>query len=423
MTTDTAQLQEVFLPRRAARSAAAPPLPLGLPLIGCAPGALEILRKLTIAVIGCGSVGGRIAVLLARMGLGGLVLVDPKNYRAPSVQRAGSIATQDILPADIGRPKALVVARRCKAISPATRVQALVGPVAALELAALAEADLVLMAPDLLVVEVDLAQRCLWLAKPLVQGSVHGPSLTAHIRLFLNAKGGAGGCPACCYGRDEWELLARQARFSCEGAPGAAAASAAAGPATNSLSALCSLAADLAVLQIVRFLLQLGQPVADTMLEYNGFTHRTVISPIVRNPKCRLAHTPFTQVTVDAPLADLPLSELTQRATGRAIAPDAQFEVAGADWVEFAACGCAQPTSVRQFVPRGSGALSCCPTCSAPLQPLSFYTHRSVSASVLGSAVEPPLRKLGARHVASVVLRTGDSGFLIRPRLSTPHDP
>ena len=163
-------------------------------LVGCAAGALDLLRKLAIAVIGCGSVGGRIAILLARLGLGGLFLVDPKHYKP------GSLATHEIDPEDVGQPKAMVVARRCKAVSPATRVLAFVGPVETLELSALADVDLVVMAPDLLSVEVELGQRCLWLGQPLVQASVPGPSLTVQIRFFLNAKG-TGGCPVCCYGR------------------------------------------------------------------------------------------------------------------------------------------------------------------------------------------------------------------------------
>jgi molybdopterin/thiamine biosynthesis adenylyltransferase len=413
MKTDPFPFQEVVLASRDARLAAGHQLPLAMALLGCALGALGLLRKLTIAVIGCGSVGGRIAVLLARAGFGSLLLVDPKSYKV------GSLPTHEIGPEDVGQPKAMVVARRCKAISPTSRLLAFVGPVEALELAALTDVDLVVMAPDLLAVEVELGQRCLWLGKPLVQASVHGATLTVQIRFFLNAKG-AGGCPVCCYGRDEMDLMTRQVRFSCEGASDAAVPSLADAPATNSPSALCSMAADLAVIQILRFLLKLGQPVADTMLEYCGFTHRTVISPLARNPKCKLSHTPFAQVEVDVPLDSLPLTEVMQRATGVAVAPDTQFEVAGTDWVEFAACNCARPTPVRQFVARTRTKLPRCPKCSAPLVPLSFYTHRAVSAWVLGSAAERPLNRLGARHVSSVLVRSGDSGVLVRPQPSTP---
>ena len=81
MKTDRASFRDVTLPRRAAVRDAGLPLPLGIALLGCTPNALDVLRKLVVAVIGCGSVGGRIALLLARMGLGHLLLVDPKIYK------------------------------------------------------------------------------------------------------------------------------------------------------------------------------------------------------------------------------------------------------------------------------------------------------------------------------------------------------
>ena len=392
------------------------PMPLAMPLLGCGPAALELLRKLAVAVIGCGSVGGRIAVLLARLGFGGLLLVDPKSYKP------ASLATHEIGPEEVGQPKALAVARRCKGISPSTQVRAFAGPVQDLELAELAGVDLIVMAPDLLSVELHVGQCSLWLEKPLFQASVHGPTLTLHIRSFLNEKA-AGGCPLCCYGRAEFDLLSRQTRFSCEGTAHHGLPSPVDAPSTNSLSPLCSMAADMAALQILRFLLKLGQPVSDTILEYCLFNHRTVISPVVRNASCKLDHTVFDQATVAAPLADLSLADLTLRATGEAAPPDEQFEVAEHDWIELAACGCEQLKPVRQFVRRGHLELALCRQCAAPLVPLSFYTHRAVSASVLGSAAEQPLRKLGARRISSILLRTAGRGVLIRSEPSIPRQP
>ena len=90
----------------------------------------------------------------------------------------------------------------------------------ALELAVLAGVDLIVMAPDLLAVELHVGQCALWLEKPLFHASVYGPALTLHVRSFLNQQA-AGPCPVCRYGRAEFELLSRQTRFSCEGAAGA----------------------------------------------------------------------------------------------------------------------------------------------------------------------------------------------------------
>jgi molybdopterin/thiamine biosynthesis adenylyltransferase len=432
MRTSSVTFQEVLLPPAArAAQGACQPLPAPPALLGCAPGALAVLRHLAVAVIACGSVGGRIAVLLARLGLGALYLVDPKNYKS------ASLATHEIGPEDVGKPKALLVARRCKAISPGTRVYVFVGPVEALDLSDLVAVDLFVTAPDLLAVEVFLGQRAMWLGRPLVQASVHGETLTAQIRFFQNANA-QGACPACLYGRAEWDALSRQARFSCEAARSAvqpaasnvpaatpakatdrrpaepAAVATADRPATNSLSALCSLAADLAVLQIVRYFLKLGQPVADHMLQYCGFTHRTLLNPLAHHPQCQLDHTAFNRVAVATPLAGLSLAQVAQAATGTSLSPTVQFEVGGMDWVELGACRCAQPAPVRQFVGRVRPRLSRCAACATPIVPLGFYTHRTVSASVLGSAVDQPLGKLGVRRAESVTVRTGAAGALVR---------
>jgi molybdopterin/thiamine biosynthesis adenylyltransferase len=379
---------------------------------------LDLFRNLTVAVIGCGSVGGRIALLLARMGIGTLLLIDPKKTKTRS------LATHEIGPDEVDQPKALVFGRRCKAINPAMRVLAFVGPVEALELSVLAGVNLFVMAPDLLRAEAVAGQICLWLGRTLVHVAVHGATLTVQIRVFSNSKGGATGCPVCGYGRVELDLLTRQVRFCCEGTDNAAVPASPDAPATNSLSALCSLAADLAVIQILRLLLNAGQePVADTMLEYCGFNHRTVITPITRNPKCSLEHSAFAQVTIDAPLHTFSLAQLVQRATGSGLVSDAQFEIAGFNWVERAACHCSQPTSVRRFVPRGRKEIGACRACTAPLVPLDFYTHRVVGASLLGAAVEQPLNRLGARRVASALIRTAEAGVLVRPQPSNSATP
>ncbi|HOC56186.1 MAG TPA: ThiF family adenylyltransferase [Verrucomicrobiota bacterium] len=396
---------------RGALPVAPPPFPLGMPLVGCAAGALGSLAKRRVAVIGCGSVGGRVAILLSRMGIGGLVLVDPKRLKA------GGVATHDMGPEDVGKPKALVAARRCRRINPALQVLAFVQGVEALELSVLAGVDLVVMAPDLLAVEVEVGQRCIWLSKPLVHASVHGPTLTAQVRFFLNAREG-GGCPACGYGKAEQDLMTRQVRFSCEGAAGAVVPLPDTVPATNSVSPLCAQVAALAVMQAIRFLVPVGQPVADTMLEYCGFTHRTVVSPIARNPDCMLDHSALAQVVLDPPLEELSLAQVAQRATGAPPSADARFELEGLQWVELASCGCDQPRPVRRFVARGRERHLCCRKCSAPLVPLSFYTYPQVSTSVLGSAAERPLRDLGARGLTGLLLRTADTGVLIRQSAS-----
>ena len=89
------------------------------------------------------------------------------------------------------------------------------GPVQELPITAFADAHLVVLATDNLAAEVEVGQRCLWLGKPLIQASVHGETLVAQVRSFVNREGGA--CPACGFSAVEWAHLNRETSFSCEG--------------------------------------------------------------------------------------------------------------------------------------------------------------------------------------------------------------
>ena len=74
-----------------------------------------------------------------------------------------------------------------KSIAPETRVRAMVGPVQSLSWTDLDDFDAVCAATDNLTVEVELGERthALGLA-PVLFAAVHGPSLTAQVRRFLN---------------------------------------------------------------------------------------------------------------------------------------------------------------------------------------------------------------------------------------------
>jgi len=189
------------------------PLAARLPkFIGGPADAAMKLMLLRVMIIGLGSVGGRIATHVARIGVAMLWLVDPKCFKSES------LLTHEIEPRDVGKSKARTIARRCKAISPATRVFHFDGGVECLPLDAFADADLVVMATDNLAAEIEVGQRCLCLGKPLVQASVHGDTLTAQVRWFGNTDA-QGPCPACGFGQTEWRMLDEQTRFSCEGPP------------------------------------------------------------------------------------------------------------------------------------------------------------------------------------------------------------
>lgn len=73
----------------------------------------KILGSKTAAVIGCGGLGGHIADALARIGIGGLVLIDPDVFSESNLNRQ-LLSLSD----NIGKSKAREAEKRVKEINP-----------------------------------------------------------------------------------------------------------------------------------------------------------------------------------------------------------------------------------------------------------------------------------------------------------------
>jgi molybdopterin/thiamine biosynthesis adenylyltransferase len=367
-------------------------------LIGCDSGVDAALDRLGVAVIGAGAVGRCAAVALARLGIGWLWIVDSGRFKAES------LLTQAIEPDDIPHKKASNAGRLCKRISPRTRVLVHDGPVEALDHAALADATVVLLATDNLAAEVEVGQRCVNLGTPLVHASVHGDTLVAQIRVYANA-GGDGPCPECSFGEGDWSHLNSETSFSCEGSAPRGGVQRVDSAPTRSIASLCSLAADIAVIQILRHTLRLGAPVADTIVEYCGFTHRSVVSPLARNPRCPIDHVTWRRAAGPASLRDASLRALAE-AAGLRDAASAAFTVGGLAFVESAACRRGHAQDVRRFARPASSAWPCA-RCGEPAVAGGFTSHTTVAASRLGESLDRPLRDF-ADPVPRWVLVHGD---------------
>jgi molybdopterin/thiamine biosynthesis adenylyltransferase len=77
------------------------------------------LASLRVAIVGCGGTGSAVAEQLARLGVMSLVLVDPDHLDLSNVTRVyGST------PADVARPKAVVLRDHLKRIAPDAKIEA-----------------------------------------------------------------------------------------------------------------------------------------------------------------------------------------------------------------------------------------------------------------------------------------------------------
>ena len=133
-------------------------------------GEQAILAGKTVAVIGCGGLGGHLTELLARVGVGSIRCVDGDVFEESNLNRQ-LLSTMDTL----GTSKAKAAAERVTAIDPAVRVTA--HPVFltrdnAREL--LTGCDAVLDALDSIEARRILSKACTELGIPLVYGAISG---------------------------------------------------------------------------------------------------------------------------------------------------------------------------------------------------------------------------------------------------------
>ena len=129
-----------------------------------------LLAGKTVAVIGCGGLGGHLIELLTRVGVGSIRCVDGDVFEESNLNRQ-LLATMGTL----GTPKALAAAERVKAIDPGIRVEArcvYLDEHNAREL--IAGSDAVVDALDSIEARRILADACAALGIPLVYGAISG---------------------------------------------------------------------------------------------------------------------------------------------------------------------------------------------------------------------------------------------------------
>ena len=129
-----------------------------------------ILADRTVAVIGCGGLGGYLIELLCRVGVGTIRAVDGDVFEQSNLNRQ-LLSTIDTL----GTPKAQAAAERVKAIDPGIRVEArcvYLDEHNAREL--VAGCDAVVDALDSIAARRTLAKACEMLQIPLVFGGISG---------------------------------------------------------------------------------------------------------------------------------------------------------------------------------------------------------------------------------------------------------
>lgn len=124
------------------------------------------LLKATVAIIGCGGLGGRSAELLARIGIGHLILCDPDVFSESNLNRQIFCDSTTL-----GDKKVAVVGRALEQINPSLKTTLTCHRFSPVSLQG---ADIVIDALDSIQARKDLAGLCSIRDIPLVHGAVRG---------------------------------------------------------------------------------------------------------------------------------------------------------------------------------------------------------------------------------------------------------
>ena len=140
----------------------------------------EKFRNSKIAVIGCGGIGGQTIEMLARMGIGELVLVDEDSFDWTNLNRQ-TLSTTD----EIGLAKSEVAKQKIEKINPYVKVTSFTEHVDSTNIdKIIGDADIVIDALDNILTRVIVSRKARDNMIPYIHGAIHGT--LGQITVFLS---------------------------------------------------------------------------------------------------------------------------------------------------------------------------------------------------------------------------------------------
>lgn len=140
----------------------------------------EKFKNARIAVIGCGGIGGQTIEMLARMGVGELVLVDEDSFDWTNLNRQSLSQTDNI-----GLSKSEAAKKKVEKINPYVKVKSFKTRLDASNVDEIVEdADIVIDALDNVLTRVILSRKSSQYRIPFIHGAIHGT--LGQISVFLS---------------------------------------------------------------------------------------------------------------------------------------------------------------------------------------------------------------------------------------------
>jgi molybdopterin/thiamine biosynthesis adenylyltransferase len=350
-----------------------------------------------VIVVGAGAIGSHLLPHLARLSpISRLTVIDHDRYDASNTRG------QDIDMRDVGRPKALVQARRLRRINPRLEVVALRAAVERVPLGALRGA-VILAALDSRKARMVVNQAAWRLGVPWIDSGIHADGMLARVRVYAPADDAP--CLECAWEQEDYDAV--EQRYPCAQQSRMHAS-------TGAPSALGALAAALQAAECERVLQgDESAPLAgrEVLLDVRRHTH--AVTSYRRNPACRMPdHAGWRIGTLDtSPDLSTVGEVLALGSTLRGATASLAFGIAGQRLVTALRCdGCeaVRPTCQTERLARTSRP--CCPLCGGRLGSTGFdlRTFAPVS-SVPAELRQCRLSDIGVRPHDVLTLRTPET--------------
>jgi molybdopterin/thiamine biosynthesis adenylyltransferase len=232
-----------------------------------------------VVVVGAGTIGSHVLPHLARMrGVTTVAIIDRDRYELANV------AAQNIRPADVGRSKAQIQARRLKQINRALETRAVHAPVEEVPLGCL-RADVILACLDSRRARMTVNQAASRLRVPWVDAGIDAGGLLARVQVFIPSDGAP--CLECAWDDTDYALVEQSYPCQHGDAP----------PATGASSSLGALAASLQAIECEKLLsTDRGHSLVGRNVMIDVLHHRHYVTTFQRNSECRMPDHPGWQI-------------------------------------------------------------------------------------------------------------------------------
>jgi molybdopterin/thiamine biosynthesis adenylyltransferase len=338
----------------------------------------------TVVVVGAGVIGSHTVPHLARMpGVHRVIVIDRDAYEEKN------LASQNIEPSDVGRPKAFVQARRLQAVNPTLEVTAIGDAVENVPFGLL-RSDVVLACLDSRAARRSVHYSTFRLGIPWIDAGVHAEERLARVNVYLPGPGQP--CWEC--GLDEHDYRTLEQRYPCAG-------DATPRP-TNAPSALGALAASLQALECQKLLAgEHAELAVGRQVTIGVRAHRHFVTEFKPNPACRFDHEVWSVVPLAEGPEDLTAGRLFALARGSLAESGLRLGVpqqAFATGLACLACGKRAAISLH-LLGRLTTAEQTCAACGARMRAAGFDVVEWLGEADLTPALrDAPLSRLGFRR-------------------------